>query len=158
MSDTNAILVYWCRQKVPIQSKNQSWQIWHQLVPTKELIKSKKFYEMTNFFSFAFFAQILFTFCFLVHRFYQPLGSNFIFFIFILSIIIGCYLIWQCLRNPAISGLQKWIGLILGILPFLGLILLVRFLSSFSMHWNQPIAVKRADLSCHFISIPFYCY
>jgi hypothetical protein len=89
---------------------------------------------MNSLFSGALIAQTLFAALFIIHRFFQPLGSNLAFGIFILSVLVGGYLLWQCFKNPDIQGILKWVGLILGFLPFLGVIWMVVFLSGFKMH------------------------
>jgi hypothetical protein len=89
---------------------------------------------MNSLFSGALIAQTLFAVAFIIHRFFKSLGSDLMFGVLILSVLVGGYLLWQCFKNPDIQGTLKWIGLILGFLPFLGLIWIVIFLSRFNMH------------------------
>jgi hypothetical protein len=89
---------------------------------------------MNNLFSGALIAQTLFAVAFIIHRFVKPLGSNLMFGVLLLSVLVGGYLLWQCFKNPDIQGTLKWIGLILGILPLVWLVWMVIFLSGFNMH------------------------
>jgi TRAP-type C4-dicarboxylate transport system permease small subunit len=87
-----------------------------------------------NLFPLALIAQTLCTAVFIVHRFFKPLGSNLMYGVYIISFIVGSYLLWQSFRNPSVEGVQKTLGIVLGILPFLGLIWLIYFVSNFKMH------------------------
>jgi hypothetical protein len=89
---------------------------------------------MNKLFSIGLIAQFAMTILFIVHRFYKALGSNLMFFLYILSFIIGIYLLWQSFRNPAIVGVQKILGITLGILPFLFIVFMVYFVTNFTMH------------------------
>jgi hypothetical protein len=89
---------------------------------------------MNNYFPLALIAQ---TFClaaFVVHRFIKPLGSDLMFGVFIISAILGIYLLWQSFRNPNVQGLQKILGILLGILPIIFVVLMVFFVSNFTWH------------------------
>jgi hypothetical protein len=85
---------------------------------------------MKNLFSTLQFAQIGLAILFIVHRFFKPLGSDLMFGVLIASFLVGALLIFQSLRNPAIQGFQKTIGLILGFLPVLWVILLFLFVGT----------------------------
>ncbi len=89
---------------------------------------------MNNLFSIGLIAQSAMTILFIIHRFYKALGSNLMFGVYILSFIIGCYLLWQSFRNPAIHGIQKILGISLGILPLLFVLFMVYFVTNFKMH------------------------
>jgi hypothetical protein len=51
-----------------------------------------------------------------------------------LSPFIGLFLLWQALRHPKVNGWQKWYGVLLGILPFVGILFMVYFWANFEMH------------------------
>jgi hypothetical protein len=89
---------------------------------------------MNSLFPLALIAQTLCSVAFIIHRFFKPLGSNLMYGIYLVSFIVGSYLLWQSFRNPAIEGFQKTLGIVLGILPFLGIIWLIYFVSNFKMH------------------------
>jgi hypothetical protein len=88
---------------------------------------------MKNVFSVALIAQTLCTVCFIVHRFVQPLGSDFMFGVLVLSLGLGAYLLWQSFRNSTIVGQQKALGIVLGCLPLLWLLAVVLFVGSSKM-------------------------
>ncbi len=78
---------------------------------------------MKNLFNAAFTAQSIFLMLFLIHEFtYYSLGS-FFYIVCLLSLIVGCYLLWQAFKNPAITVFLKKMGIVLGILPIIGLII-----------------------------------
>jgi hypothetical protein len=88
---------------------------------------------MEKIFSVALIAQTLCIACFIIHRFFKPLGSDFMFGVLILSLVLGAYLLWHSFRNSAIVGLQKTLGIVLGCVPLLWLLALVLFVSSSKM-------------------------
>jgi hypothetical protein len=89
---------------------------------------------MNNLFAVSLIAQSVMSVLFIIHRFFKPLGSDVMFGVFILSVIIGVYLLWQSFRNPDVQGLQKILGIILGILPLVFVIFMVYFVSNFTWH------------------------
>lgn len=89
---------------------------------------------MNNYFSLALVAQTFSLAAFIIHRFIKPLGSDLMFGVFIFSALIGIYLLWQSFRNPDVQGLQKFLGIVLGILPIIFVILMVLFVTNFNWH------------------------
>jgi hypothetical protein len=88
---------------------------------------------MNKLFSLALIAQTLCTAAFVVHRFIQPLGSDFMFGVLIASLFISLYLLWQSFRNATIVGTPKVLGIVFGCLPFLWLVSLILFVNSSKM-------------------------
>jgi hypothetical protein len=89
---------------------------------------------MNNLFSIGLIAQSAMAILFLIHRFFKPLGSDLMFGVFVLSAVVGIYLLWQSFRNPNVQGLQKILGIILGILPLVFVIFMVYFVTNFTWH------------------------
>jgi hypothetical protein len=89
---------------------------------------------MNNLFSIGLIAQSSITILFIIHRFFKALGSDLMFGVYILSFIVGIYLLWQSFRNPAIVGVQKVLGIALGILPLLFIAFMVYFVTNFTIH------------------------
>jgi hypothetical protein len=88
---------------------------------------------MNNLFPTALIAQTLFSAAFIVHRFVQPLGSDLMFGVLIVSVILGIYLLWQSFQNTAIDGIQKTLGIVFGFVPFLWLLSLILFVGTSKM-------------------------
>jgi hypothetical protein len=88
---------------------------------------------MNNLFSIALVAQTFcaITFCF--HRFVKPLGSDLMFAVFIASLMLSVYLLWQSLRNPNIIGTQKTLGIVLSCIPFVWLLVFALFVGTTKM-------------------------
>lgn len=89
---------------------------------------------MKDYFSLVLVAQIIVAWLFIVHRFIMPLGSDAMFVVLILSILVGGYLIWLSLRNPDTQGFQRILGIILGLLPIFWLVVLIFFVTNFTAH------------------------
>jgi hypothetical protein len=89
---------------------------------------------MKKYFSSAIITQTLCTIAFIIHRFVEPLGSDLMFVVLMLSLVSGIYLLWQSFQNPSIQGVQKVLGILLGILPLIWLAVLVYFVTNFKMH------------------------
>jgi hypothetical protein len=89
---------------------------------------------MNNLFSVALIVQTLCAVLFIIHRFFKALGSNLMFGIYIISFVIGCYLLWNAFKNPDIVGIQKILGIVLGILPFICILFMIFFITNFKMH------------------------
>jgi hypothetical protein len=89
---------------------------------------------MTKLFSAALIAQTLCVVAFIIHRFVEPMGSDLMFIVLLISLLAGVYLLWQSFSNSQIQGFQKVLGILLGILPLIWLSVLVFFISNFSMH------------------------
>jgi hypothetical protein len=89
---------------------------------------------MKNLFFAAIIAQLLCIIAFVIHRFGTALGSDLMFVVLVLSLVSGIYLLWQSFRNPSIQGIQKVLGILLGILPLVWLAVLVYFVTNFKMH------------------------
>jgi hypothetical protein len=89
---------------------------------------------MNNLFSVALLVQTLCAVLFFFNRFYDGLGSNLMFGVYIISFVIGCYLLWNAFKNPDIVGIQKILGIVLGILPFIGIFFMIFFITNFKMH------------------------
>jgi hypothetical protein len=87
---------------------------------------------MQKLFSMALIAQTLCIILYIIHRFtYMTLGSDLMFGIYIISFIIGCYLLWSVFKNPNVVGAQKTLGIVLGILPILGALFMIYFVTNF---------------------------
>lgn len=84
---------------------------------------------MKNIFNTAILAQLVFTILFIVHRFFYPLGSDFMFGMLVVSLLISCYLFWQIFKVKNILGSQKTIGLIGAFLPIIWLLVFLNFIS-----------------------------
>jgi hypothetical protein len=88
---------------------------------------------MRNTYTKALALQILCVCLGIIHQYIKPLGSDFIFGVLILALMVGTYLIWNAIRNPNIQPLQRRLGLILGSLPIGVLISTLLYLSTTKM-------------------------
>lgn len=84
---------------------------------------------MINSFYKSILAQLIFTILFVVHHFFYPLGSDFMFGVLIVSLFVSCYLFWQIFKIGKLTSLQKLLGLISVFLPVFWLLLLIGFIS-----------------------------
>ena len=90
---------------------------------------------MKKLFPLSLLLQIICVALFIVHmNKSQGLGTEFMFYVLLFSILNGIFLLWQSFKNPEIVGFQKAVGIILGSVGFLWLIIWGLFIAFFSVH------------------------
>jgi hypothetical protein len=72
---------------------------------------------MKNFFSAALVLQVILASLFVVHRWVRALGSDVMFGVLLLALMVGIFLLWQSFANASLNATQKGLGLAVGLLP-----------------------------------------
>jgi hypothetical protein len=81
---------------------------------------------MKSIYTSAIAGEIISAALFFIHMNYKPLGSDFMFAILIIALLGSLFLFWQSFKSPAITGIQKTVGLICAGLPVLWLLLFIK--------------------------------
>jgi hypothetical protein len=83
---------------------------------------------MKNIFTFAIVLQFIFAMIFIDHRFFKPLGSDVMFGVLIVSLVVSIFMFWQIFKVKNIIGSHKIAGLFFASLPLIWLLILLKFI------------------------------
>jgi hypothetical protein len=84
---------------------------------------------MKKIFPIALISQTIFLVLFVIHRFFSSLDTDLMFILLIASSITGLFLVYESIKDPAILGIQKILGLVFGFMPFVWILLFLLYIA-----------------------------